>query len=50
MQLCMVHLFVVSDLRYLQNSATGFENTVTVLPQTMFVHNHLLSFEDIENL
>jgi len=49
MQLCMAHLFVVSDFRYLENSASGFENTVIFRPKTMFLHHRLPSFEDIEN-
>jgi len=50
MQLCMVHLLVVSDFQYLQNSASGFEYTVIFRAKTMFLHHRLLSFEDIENL
>jgi hypothetical protein len=49
MQLCMAHLLVVSDFRYLQNSASGFENRVIFRTKTMFLHNHLPSFEDMEN-
>jgi len=49
MQLCMAHLLVVSNFRYLQNSASGFEITVIFRPKTMFLHHWLLSFEDIKN-
>jgi len=48
MQLCMAHLLVISDFRYLQNSASGFENTEIFRPKTMFLHHPLPSFEDIE--
>jgi hypothetical protein len=48
MQLCMVHLLVVSDFRYLQNSASGFAITVIFRPKSMFLHHRLPSFEDIE--
>jgi len=45
----MAHLLVASDFRYLQNSASGFENIVIFRPKCMFLHHRLPSFEDIEN-
>jgi len=49
MQLCMAHLLVVSDFRYIQISASSFDNTVILRPKTMFLHQSLPSFEDIDN-
>jgi len=49
MQLCMAHLLVVFDFRYLQNSASGFESTVIFCTKTMFLNHRLPSFEDIGN-
>jgi len=40
---------VVSDFRYLQISASGYQNTVILRPETMFLHHSLPGFEDIEN-
>jgi hypothetical protein len=48
-QLCMAHLLVVSNVQYLSNSASSFENTVIVGPKTMILCHHLLSFQDMEN-
>jgi len=49
MQHCIAHLLAVSNVQYLQNSASGFKNTVIFGPKTMFLGHHLLSFEDIKN-
>jgi hypothetical protein len=49
MQLCKAHLLVVSDFPYLQNSVSGYENTVIFRLKTMFLQYRLWSFEDMEN-
>jgi hypothetical protein len=45
----MAHLLVISKTRYLENLASGFENTVFFGQKMMFLHHRLLSFKDIEN-
>jgi hypothetical protein len=45
----MAHLLVLSNVQYLQNLASGFENTVICGPKTMSFSHRLQSFEDIEN-
>jgi len=49
MQHCMAHLLAVSNVEYLQNSASGFKNTDIFGPKTMFLGHLLLGFEDIKN-
>jgi hypothetical protein len=49
MQLCMAHLLVVSDFRYLQNSASDGAKTWILGEESPYFQSHLLSFEDIKN-
>jgi len=49
MQLWTAHHLVVSDFRYLQNSASCFEIIAIFGPKTRFLGYRLLRFEDIEN-
>jgi len=50
MQLWTAHLLVVSNFRYLQNSASCFEIIAIFGPKTSFLGYRLLRFEDIQNL
>jgi hypothetical protein len=49
MQLRTAHLLVVSDVWYLQNSASSFEIIAIFGPKTRFLGYRLLRFEDIGN-
>jgi len=49
MQLCMAHLLVVSDVWYLQNSASGGAKTLRSDQKWLYFQRRLLSFEDIEH-
>jgi len=49
MQLCMPHLLVVSNFRYLQNSASEGAKHGFLAKKSLYFQSHLLSFEDIEN-
>jgi hypothetical protein len=49
MQLCMAHLSVVSNVQYVYNSASGFENCIIIGPKTMIMCHRLLSFADFEH-
>ena len=48
-QHCIAPLLVVSNVRYLWNLASNFENRVIIGPKTMFFRHCLLSFDDIDN-
>jgi len=49
MELQMAHLLAVSDVWYLQNSASCFEIIVIVVRKTSFLEYRLLRIKDIEN-
>jgi hypothetical protein len=49
MQRWMLHLLVVSDSLYLQNSASCIKIIPIFGPKTRFLGHGLLRFEDIEN-
>jgi len=48
MQLCMAHLLVVSDCRYLQNWASGGAKTSFSDQKWLYFQSRLLSFKHIE--
>jgi len=49
MQLCMAHLLVVSDIQYLQNSASNGAKAWFLGAKSQYFGSRLLRFEDIEN-
>jgi hypothetical protein len=49
MQLRMAQRLLVSNLRYLQNSASDGAKTSFLGEKSLYVQSHLLSFDDIEN-
>jgi len=49
MKLCMAKLLVVSNFRYLQNSASNGAKTWFLGEKSLYFQTCLLSFEDIEN-
>jgi len=49
MQLCMAHLLVVSNFRYLQNLASDGAKPWVFSEKSLYFQSRLLSFEDIGN-
>jgi len=49
MQCCTAHLLVVSNVRYLQNSASNGAKTSFLGEKSLYFQSRLLSFEDIKN-
>jgi len=49
MQLCMAHLFVISNFGYLQNLASNGAKTSFFGQKSLYFQSRLLSFEDIKN-
>jgi hypothetical protein len=45
----MAHLLVVSNVGYLETSASSYKNRVILGLETMFLSDFLLNFDDIEN-
>jgi hypothetical protein len=48
MQLCMAHLLVVANFRYLRNSASDGAKSWIFGGKSLYFQSHVLSFEDIK--